>query len=396
MKKKVVENPETKEAEKQAKKLRIFINSNADWATSGYAMQLSEMLDAWQAEGYPIGVCAFHGLEGGIIEHKGRTYYPKINHLYGSDALVHHARDFQADVCFTLQDIWVLHPQDLQNTNRFIPIVPIDHRPVPQSILNNLKFAYRIVTYSQFGHDELLRHGLHSTYIQHTVDTDVFKPLDRSQNKGFPEGSYVVGMVSANKENPPRKSFQEAMDAFKLFKEKVPNAVLYLHTRPEFPGGFPVREYANFIGIINSIFFPDEYMMNFKYGKTEMAKVYNHMDMLLCPSINEGFGVPIIEAQACGVPVVVNNSTSMPELIRNHVTGEVCDVVYNRFDAIQSFVQQPSHTSIFDCMMRIYNRDKEEQSRAARAFMVENYDTKKIMKEKWFPFLEKLEKEVYS
>ena len=179
-------------------------------------------------------------MEGAILDINGVTYYPKYNHVYGSDALVTHAKDFRADVTFTLQDIWVLHPQDLQGANRWIPIVPVDHEPIPDQILERLKLAYRVVTYSEFGKKELQKHGIHSTYIQHTVDTTIYKPMDKKARKkeaGIGEDVFLVGMVSANKDNPPRKSFQEVMDAFALFYKQVPNAYLYIHTNPDFPGG---------------------------------------------------------------------------------------------------------------------------------------------------------------
>ncbi|HUW14193.1 MAG TPA: glycosyltransferase, partial [Anaerolineae bacterium] len=43
--------------------------------------------------------------------------------------------------------------------------------------------------------------------------------------------------------------------------------------------------------------------------------IYNCFDVLLSPSQAEGFGLPILEAQACGKPVVTLNTTSMPEII---------------------------------------------------------------------------------
>lgn len=386
-------------SKKQPKKLRIFLNSNAPWATSGYSNQVAEIIPLIRDEGYPIAMCDFYGLEGGKLNIEGIIHYPKINHVYGSDALIHHAKDFKADVVFTLQDIWVLNPQDLQQVKRFIPIVPIDHDPAPKAILEKLRHAYRIVTYAEFGQKELKRNGLHSTYIQHTVNTDIFKPMDKKERKrlsGLPEDAFICGMVAANKDNPPRKSFQEVMDAFKLFLAKVPNSYLYLHTNPDFPGGFPLREYASFIGIIDRILFPDPYQMNFNLGKKEMALIYNTLDMLLMPSVSEGFGVPAIEAQACGVPVVVNNFTSMPELVKNHITGEICEVQNKRFSHLGSYIGIPSTKSIFDCMMRIYNSDRKKMGDEARKFMLESYDTKKIYAEKWSPFLVKLEKEIYT
>lgn len=379
-------------------KLRLFFNSNAPWATSGYSNQMAELLPLLKDAGYPTAMADFFGLEGGKIMVDGILHYPKINHVYGSDALVHHARDFKADVSFSLQDIWVLNPQDLQLVNRWIPIVPIDHDPVPKAILQILKFAYRIVTYSKFGQAELQKNGLHSTYIPHTVNTEVFTPLnkiDRKKAAGLPVDSFVVGMVAANKDNPPRKSFQEVLDAFKLFLENVPNSFLYMHTNPEFPGGFPIHLYAEFIGIRDRVLFPDVYQLNFNIQKEQMSLIYNSFDLLVMPSISEGFGVPAIEAQSCGVPVIVNNWTSMPELVEKGVTGEVCDVLSKRWSHLQSYMGIPSTQSLFDCMMKVYRSDRDKMGKAARKKMEKEYDTKKIFKESWLPLLNRLQVEVY-
>ena len=385
------ENPE--------KKLRIFFNSNSPWSTSGYGSQMAELLPLIRDEGYPLAICNFFGQEGGKFMLDGILQYPKINHVYGSDALVLHAKDFKADVVFTLQDIWVLHPNDLQQTKRFIPIVPIDHDPIPNAVFEKLRFAYRIVAISQFGQKQLQKKGLSSTYIQHTVNTDIFKPLDKIQRRkevNMPSDMFLCGMVAANKDNPPRKSFQEALDAFKMFLEKVPNAMFYAHTNPDFPGGFPVKEYARFIGIENKILFPDNYQMNSNTSKAEMALIYNNFDVLLSPSISEGFGIPIIEAQSCGVSVIVNNFTSMPELVRPGITGEVCDILAKRFSGMGSYVGVPDTKSIFDKLMKIYNADRENMRQEARKWILANYDTKTIYQQKWSPFLKKLEQEIYN
>ena len=381
------------------KKLRILLNSNSPWATSGYSGQVAELLPLIAKEGYPTAMVDFFGLEGGKLMIDGVLHYPKINHVYGSDAIVLHAQDFKADVVFTLQDVWVLHPQDLQQVTRFIPITPIDHDPVPNAVFEKLKYAYRIVTYSRFGQKELQRKGLISTYIPHTVNTEVFKPMDKAERKkasGIPENAFLLGMVAANKDNPPRKSFQEVLDAFKLFLKDVPEALLYIHTNPEMPGGFPIKEYGKFIGVLDKLMFPDMYQMNFNTGKEQMNLVYNAMDVLLCPSFSEGFGVPIIEAQSAGVPAIVNNWTSMPELVKPGVTGEVCDVASKRFTALGSYAGIPSTQSLYECMMKIYKADRKKMGEEARKFMVEEYDTKKVFETKWKPYLSLLEKEVYK
>lgn len=384
------------------KRLRCIFNSNAPFAMSGYAQQMAELLPLFVKEGYPTACIDFFGLEGGKIVLDGVLHYPKINHVYGSDALVLHGQDFKADVVFTLQDTWVLHPDDLAKTNRFIPWTPIDHEPVPRIVLEKLKYAYRIVTYSKFGQKELEKHGLSSTYIPHTVNTELFKPYDRAERKkasGISPDTFLLGMVAANKDNPPRKSFQEVLDAFKMFIEKVPNSALYIHTNPDFPGGFPIKEYAKFIGIENHLLFPDVYQLNFNTTKDKMPLIYSAFDVLLSPSFSEGFGIPIIEAQSCSVPVIVNNFTSMPELIRPGITGEICDLIPGpngkRFSVLGSYVGIPSTTSIFDKLMKIYNSDRIKMGEEARKWIVANYDTNLIFETKWKGFLSMLEKEIY-
>lgn len=383
---------------KQSKRLRNIWNSNSMFSTSGYGQQMAELLPLIRDEGYPTAIINYYGSQGGKFMLDGILNYPVINHVYGSDAMVLHGKDFNTDVTFTEQDIWVLHPDDLANTTRFIPITMVDHDPIPKVILDKLKFAYRIIVCSKFGQKQLLNNGLMSTYIPLTVDTDIFKPMDKKQRKidaKLPLDSYVVGMVAANKDNPPRKSFQEAMDAFKLFLAKEPKALMYIHTNPDFPGGFPIKEYADFIGITDKLFFPDVYQMNFNTGKDKMNLIYNTFDMLLLPSISEGFGIPAIEAQAVGVPVVVNNWVTMPELIIPGVTGEVCDIINKKWSFMKSYTATPSIQSIYECMQQIRNYDKEKTAIDCRKWIVENFDTKTIFEKSWRPLLEKLEIEIY-
>jgi glycosyltransferase involved in cell wall biosynthesis len=48
--------------------------------------------------------------------------------------------------------------------------------------------------------------------------------------------------------------------------------------------------------------------------KEMLVKIYNAADILVAPSLYEGFGLTIIEAMACGIPVITSNSSSLPEV----------------------------------------------------------------------------------
>jgi len=378
------------------KKLRIMFSTNAPWSTSGYGQQIRELAPLIKNEGYDVSIVCFYGLEGGKIMLDGITMYPKIGDMWGEDGVINHSKEFKPDVVFTLQDIWVLKPQALKEYKNWIPIIPIDHEPTPKSIFDRLKMAYRIVAISPFGNRQLKEEGMHSTYIPHMVDMSLFKKTDKKEVRkklGIPDDIFLFGMVAANKDNPPRKSFQECMDAFVKFKANHPKSGLYFHTLLRQNNGFPIDEYARFLGIQDSIYSIPPYELLYKVPKEEMYRIYNLFDCLLAPSRNEGFGVPIIEAQACEVPVITNNFTAMKDLIDPGKTGYLCDVSYKAFTKLNSYVGIPSVDSIYKNMEKVYSANREEMGKNCREF-VKQFDTKEVFSKYWKPFLEKLEKEL--
>jgi glycosyltransferase involved in cell wall biosynthesis len=66
-----------------------------------------------------------------------------------------------------------------------------------------------------------------------------------------------------------------------------------------------VRRY----GIENHVLFPGF------IPDGELPELYNLADVFVYPSLYEGFGLPVLEAMACGVPVVTSNVSSMPEVV---------------------------------------------------------------------------------
>jgi len=57
----------------------------------------------------------------------------------------------------------------------------------------------------------------------------------------------------------------------------------------------------------------------------EIPALYNSADILISPSIREGFGLAIAEAMACGLPVVATNCSAIPELIIDGKGGFLCE-----------------------------------------------------------------------
>jgi len=49
----------------------------------------------------------------------------------------------------------------------------------------------------------------------------------------------------------------------------------------------------------------------------DLPKIYSEASVLVYPTLYEGFGLPPIEAMACGIPTIVSNTSSLPEVVGN-------------------------------------------------------------------------------
>jgi glycosyltransferase involved in cell wall biosynthesis len=68
--------------------------------------------------------------------------------------------------------------------------------------------------------------------------------------------------------------------------------------------------------------------------RTQLIDIYNSADILLAPSLYEGFGLTILEAMACGLPVITSTTSSLPEvagdsalLVDPHNTAQIVEAV---------------------------------------------------------------------
>ncbi len=372
---------------KKDRRLRTIWSGNSVFTPSGYGVELRDLLFRFINDGWPVAQSAYTGLETASISLNGLKIYPRMAEQFGGDAIFHHARHFQAQVAFSMQDAWTLNPGFLQQM-RWIPYVPIDMEPIPPGVLNNLRLAYKIITFSRFGQQALLKAGFVSDLILEGTDTNIFKPMDKiacRKEFGIPPEAFVIGQVGANKENPPRKGWQQALEAFKMFHDKHPEAIYFFQTNQPNPTGFPIREYANYLKIGQSIRWIDEYLGIFHAGSEVMCKLYNSFDILSHASLSEGFGLCVIEAQACGLPVIVNNCHSMPELVIPGETGEICDTGFKFFTSAGGFYYFPDVNSLYDKMEALYRADRKKMAEAARKHVVENYNIDTLFKEKWVP-----------
>ncbi len=374
--------------------MKIAWLSNAPWVPTGYGNQTQVFVPRLRKAGHELAVLAFYGLEGGVLNWDGIPVYPKGYDAWGNDVATAHAATFEADILISLMDTWVLRPDALRSA-RWCPWFPIDMDPLPPPVAVRVAQSYQPIVFSRFGERVCREAGIEPLYVPHGVDTNVLRPGDRATARkilGWPEDAFIVGMVAANKGVPSRKALPEHLEAFAQLRRRHSDAVLYLHTTKGEAGelgGVNLVELCEHLGlrVSTDVLFADQYGLIAGYTPVHMAALYNGMDVLASVSMGEGFGVPIMEAQACGTPVIVGDWTAMSELRFAGWAVPQKDA-HRWWTPLASFQWIPKVGASAEMMEAAYRRrgDAKLRERAREGALA--YDADRVTADYWQPALE--------
>jgi glycosyltransferase involved in cell wall biosynthesis len=114
-----------------------------------------------------------------------------------------------------------------------------------------------------------------------------------------------------------------------------------------------------------------------------MAALYTGMDVLLHASYGEGFGVPAIEAQACGTKVIGSNWAASQDLVSED--GWLVDGQPFWDEPQLSFFQIPSVPSIVQALTNAYSSSRAESKTSIE--FAKQFDVERVWKWYWMPFL---------
>lgn len=306
--------------------MRVMLHSNAPWIKTGYGQQAGLFAPRIKALGHEVAISAFYGLSGTEIEWGGIPVFPAGSrpNAYGIDMIPHFYQKWNADLVVILADAWVGHSKmEALSKLNVANWLPIDASP-----LSKRDFAYLIATgaypiaMSAFGRQMLTDAKLPSSYVPHGIDLNVFTPrednTDRDELRAeldIDPDTFVIGMNAANRDLW-RKGFFEQFTAFAKFHAEYPKSRLYVHTVVDHPSGLDIISLANACGIADALLLPDQGPL--AAGEIDAPSLvrnfYHLIDLYSGCSLAEGFGIPILEAQACGVPAVVTDASAMTEL----------------------------------------------------------------------------------
>ena len=245
---------------------------------------------------------------------------------------------------------------------------------------------------SPHGQRQLEAAGIESVYIPHGVDTKTYKPTEKMNGVPTREfmgigDEFLIGMVAANKANRyyHRKAYAENLAAVAVFMAEYPDSYIYIHADPSPAlGGFDLGNLISSVGIEpGRVIFPEPSNLRYGYSQRDMAALYTAFDVMLSPSYGEGFGIPTVEAQACGTRAISSNWAASADLVAED--GWLVDGHVFWDDGQVAWWKVPDVASIATSLKMAYEAPRGH-SETAREFALQ-FDVDRVWAERWLPFL---------
>lgn len=318
-------------------KYPIVISSNSPTAGTGYGQQTAQLAPRLAKHGHNVAIASNYGQEAVIGQWNGITILPRGFDMYSNDVIAAyqqmwtHENGGRDALVLTLFDVWVfLNHKPWETIPRVASWVPIDHMPVPPKVLEWLNRPnVTPIAMSQFGSDELTKIGLEHHYAPHAIEsTFTYSPtvntakgvMDGRQIMGFTEDDFVILINAANKGQAPvagRKSWDTNFMAVSMLMQQHDNVRLYIHSEKDGSmGGINLPALLEATGIPKEkVRFTEPFAYRMGLPQDALAAMYSSADVLLACATGEGFGIPVIEAAACGLRTIVSNWTASPELV---------------------------------------------------------------------------------
>lgn len=175
--------------------------------------------------------------------------------------------------------------------------------------------ARRVIAISEWTKRDIVQHfGVPAERIDVTplgVNHDHFKPASpdaiaafKQQNNIGDNAIFYLGSVE------PRKNLARLIEAFAMLHAQQPalNAQLFI-------GGNLAWKYDEVLAGIAQRGLSEQVKLIGRVSDDDLPKWYSACAVMAYPSLYEGFGLPPLEAMACGAPVVTSNVTSLPEVV---------------------------------------------------------------------------------
>lgn len=159
--------------------------------------------------------------------------------------------------------------------------------------------AFKVLTVSDFSKRRICEWANISSDKVIVVGNGVSEEFNLNVDKYNPGNKYILTVGNRKK----HKNEISSLVAFS--RSKISKEIILVLT------GNPSEE---LIAKIRELCIEDRVKFLGNVSNEKLASLYSGAELLLFPSLYEGFGLPVVEAMACGTPVITSNTTSLPEI----------------------------------------------------------------------------------
>ena len=299
--------------------MRILWHSTSPICRTGYGNITRALITKLRDAGHLVRIGTKHGDKNW---HTWNDFeiFEAIDTVYVNQMLQQEGFDY----IFTMWDIWLMYEKRPYPRKKWVAYVPVDTEWISPQLVSVTQQAGMTIAMSEHGLRELQGAGIYTHYAPLGIDTKTFRPdaagrQDFRGHFGWGDDIFLIGSVGLNYKDD-RKGFIPLMMAFKEFHRRHPNARLYIHSlaneRSVMADCVIYHEMAAHLGIDSLLAWPNQsdYVLG-RIDEEQLCNIYNGFDVFCLSTKGEGFGMPLIEAQACGVPIITTATTTGPELV---------------------------------------------------------------------------------
>ncbi len=207
----------------------------------------------------------------------------------------------------TVHDLATLHLDHKYDAARMF----YNRRIVPSLI----RRADHVITVSHFTADDLVnRVGYPAdkiTVIYSGINRQAYHPIPADECRIRLKAKYSLEspfIVYVSRVEHPAKNHLRLIQAFEQIKARTPSDLKLVLAGADWNGADTVRAYAARSPVARDLIFTGFVPLE------DIPYFYSGCEFMAYPSLFEGFGFPIVEAMACGAPVICSNTSSMKEI----------------------------------------------------------------------------------
>ena len=254
------------------------------------------------------------------------TQIKGVQDYWSAEILEMAIQDFEPDIVLTQQDYFMLPhitpvlSKPFRKEFKWIHYGVMDGAPFAKEMIPATSWAHYHIYAADFTKNTVEKAipGIRGETIYPAVDTDIFKPIDKKaiRKKFNLDKTFNVIFVGRNQY---RKNIPALFEAVKKLIPIIPNIRLVYHSIPTItPQGTPNSHELTAISKELGI---EEYISHVQGDTSNILpykiinELYNAGDILVLPTMGEGFGLPLTEAMAAGLPTIGTDCSAVTEVI---------------------------------------------------------------------------------